>query len=153
MFAGGREFYAATNKVSIQLWARRTSNVSTQPTLFHPANLIFDRSYLAMRAINAGIVSHNNPLMRKNRNPQNPNVFTQLFNLIADILLSSFRRLKLNSLDQSPLASALTDFGSTGKLAACQASQPPVSALAFDQPALRSSCATRALVASFGQAQ
>jgi len=55
--------------------------------------------------------------------------------------------------NQPPLASALAAFGSTGKLAACHESQPPVSALAFDQPPLRSSCATRALVASFGQAQ
>ena len=48
-----------------------------------------DGSYLAMRAINAGIVSHNSPLTRKNRNPQNPNLFTHLFKLIADILLST----------------------------------------------------------------
>jgi hypothetical protein len=53
-------------------------------------------SYLAIKAISAGIVSHNSPLMRKNRNPQNPNVFNQLFDLIADILLSSPRGLKRN---------------------------------------------------------
>jgi len=86
-------------------------------------------------------------------NPQNPNLFAQLFNLIADILLSTFRRLKGNTLTNHHSAAALTTFGSAGKLRACHASHPPVSALAFDQPALRSSCATRALVASFGQAQ
>src|SRR6185503_13770534 len=44
-------------------------------------------------------------------------------------------------------------FGSTGKFASCQASHPPIRARALDHPACRSSCATRALVASFGQAQ
>lgn len=43
--------------------------------------------------------------------------------------------------------------GSTGSPAACHASQPPVRATALGQPALRSSSATRALVASFFQAQ
>lgn len=44
-------------------------------------------------------------------------------------------------------------FGSTGSPAACQAVQPPASARALGQPACRSSRATRALVASLGQAQ
>ena len=42
---------------------------------------------------------------------------------------------------------------STGNPAACQASQPPIRARALGQPACLSSCATRALVASCGQAQ
>jgi hypothetical protein len=44
-------------------------------------------------------------------------------------------------------------FGSTGKPAACQASQPPISARALVHPAFFNSRATRALVASSGQAQ
>ena len=51
------------------------------------------------------------------------------------------------------VACALADLGSTGRFEFCHASQPPTSARAFDQPACLSSCATRALVASFGQAQ
>ena len=51
------------------------------------------------------------------------------------------------------VACALADRGSTGRFEFCHASQPPTSARAFDQPACLSSCATRALVASFGQAQ
>lgn len=43
--------------------------------------------------------------------------------------------------------------GATGKPAFTQASQPPVSATAFFQPAFLSSSATRALVASSSQAQ
>ena len=44
-------------------------------------------------------------------------------------------------------------FGSIGNPAACQASHPPIRARALGQPACLSSCATRALVASCGQAQ
>ena len=44
-------------------------------------------------------------------------------------------------------------FDETGRPAACHAAQPPRSARAPFHPARRSSCATRALVASFGQAQ
>ncbi len=44
-------------------------------------------------------------------------------------------------------------FNSTGKPAACQASQPPTSARALLHPAFCNSRATRALVASSGQAQ
>jgi Fe-S-cluster-containing dehydrogenase component len=44
-------------------------------------------------------------------------------------------------------------FGSTGNPSACHACQPPMSARALGQPACLSSCATRALVASWGQAQ
>lgn len=41
----------------------------------------------------------------------------------------------------------------TGSPACTHASQPPISATAFDHPAFRSSSATRALVASSCQAQ
>jgi hypothetical protein len=44
-------------------------------------------------------------------------------------------------------------FDAIGNPAACQASQPPIRARALVQPACLSSCATRALVASCGQAQ
>lgn len=43
--------------------------------------------------------------------------------------------------------------GSIGNFDSCHPSQPPMSARALVHPACRSSCATRALVASFGQAQ
>jgi hypothetical protein len=46
-----------------------------------------------------------------------------------------------------------TPFDSTGRPASCQAFQPPMRARALVQPACLSSCATRALVASCGQAQ
>jgi hypothetical protein len=45
------------------------------------------------------------------------------------------------------------DLGSTGSPAVCQAFQPPMRARALTQSACLSSCATRALVASCGQAQ
>ena len=53
-----------------------------------------------------------------------------------------------------PASAALASgLGSTGRPACCQASQPPVKALAFFQPAALSSRATRALVASCFQVQ
>jgi PIN domain len=53
---------------------------------------------------------------------------------------------------QTPYPAALA-LASTGNPASCQAVHPPVSARAFFHPACLSSCATRALVASFVQAQ
>lgn len=51
------------------------------------------------------------------------------------------------------VSAGLTAIGSTGSPASCHAAQPPVRARAFFHPACLSSCATRALVASFSQAQ
>lgn len=48
---------------------------------------------------------------------------------------------------------ATASFSSTGHPASCHAAHPPTSARAFVHPACLSSRATRALVASFTQAQ
>ena len=64
-------------------------------------------------------------------------------------------RLKdtLNTQRLTAPAPAAFALGSTGRPVSCQTTQPPVRARAFFHPACLSSCATRALVASFVQAQ
>jgi hypothetical protein len=66
----------------------------------------------------------------------------------GDLVESRNREVKIPN--PYPAAFALA---STGNPASCQAAHPPVSARAFFHPACLSSCATRALVASFVQAQ
>ena len=41
---------------------------------------------VAKTAMSAGIVSHNSPFNRKNKTPQNPNLFIQLLKLISILL-------------------------------------------------------------------
>ena len=133
-------------------------------------------AYLAKKAMSAGMVSQSNPFTRKKTKPHKPSDLIQFFKFFVfqwhpadsnfnqtislapnDTGCTSLRtQLQITrSCRDAPLqvAAAPAALGSTGSPAFFHAAQPPARARAFSHPACRSSCATRALVASFGQAQ